>query len=60
MHVAVLVGVIGFAIPAWRIVSKISEFSITFASAMLISMAILCLSFVVLCVKSFIDARKAV
>ena len=59
MHVAVLVGVIGFAIPTWRILSKISEFSLTFASAMLISMAVLCLAFVVLCVNSFVNARRA-
>lgn len=59
MHVAVLVGLIGFIIPIWRLLSKISDFSLTFASTILISMAVICLVFVLLCVKSFIDARKA-
>jgi hypothetical protein len=59
MHVAVLIGLVGFIIPVFRIVSKISEFSLTFASVMLILMAVICLSFVILCVKSFINARKA-
>lgn len=59
MHVAVLVGLLGFLIPAGRILSKISDFSLTFASMMLISMAVICLAFVVLCVKSFIDARRS-
>ncbi len=59
MHVAVLIGLVGFIIPVFRIVSKISEFSLTFASVMLILMAVICLSFVILCVKSFVNARKA-
>ena len=59
MHVAVLVGLIGFIVPLIRIFSKINEFSLTFASAMLISMSVLCLAFVVLCVQSFIAARRA-
>ncbi len=58
MHVAVLIGVIGFAIPAWRILSKISDFSLTFTSTMLILMAVICLTFVALCVKSFSNARQ--
>lgn len=59
MHVAVLVGLVGFIIPLIRIFSKISEFQLTFASSMLISMSVLCLAFVVLCVKSFVDARRS-
>jgi len=59
MHVAVLVGLIGFIVPLVRIISKISDFSLTFASTMLILMAVLCLAFVVMCVQSFINARKA-
>jgi hypothetical protein len=58
MHVAVVVGLIGFLMPVGRIVSKISDFSFTFATAMLLSMATLCLLFVIFCVKSFIAARK--
>ena len=58
MHGAVIVGLLGFVLPLGRIFSNISNFSLTFASTMLISMSVICLVFVVLCVKSFIDARK--
>jgi hypothetical protein len=58
MHAAVVVGLLGFIIPMGRILSKVSDFSLTFASTMILSMAILCLVFVLLCVKSFIAARK--
>ena len=59
MHVAVLVGLVGFLVPTWRIISKISEFTLSFDAVMLILMAVICLSFVVLCVKSFMNARMA-
>jgi energy-converting hydrogenase Eha subunit H len=59
MHVAVLVGLVGFILPIGRILSNISNFSLTFASVMLILMALLCLAFVALCVQSFINARRA-
>ena len=60
MHVAVIVGLLGFIIPAARILSKIS--SISFSSAAFLSqlaMSLICLVFVILCVKSFIDARRS-
>lgn len=59
MHVAVLIGLIGFIVPLIRIVPKLGDFQLTFAAAMLISMSVLCLVFVILCVKSFIDARRS-
>jgi hypothetical protein len=58
MHAAVLVGLIGFIVPLGRIIPKLGDFQFNFASAMLISMSVLCLVFVILCVKSFIDARR--
>lgn len=74
MHVAVLVGLVGFIIPLWRLISKVVINSVSdingssgmgafggsfnFATFMLLAMALLCLAFVVLCVKSFIDARR--
>lgn len=58
MHAAVLVGLLGFLIPLGRILSKIGDFTLNFASTMLISMSLICLIFVILSVKSFIDARK--
>ena len=59
MHAAVLVGLIGFIVPLVRIIPKLGDFTFNFASAMLISMSLLCLAFVILCVKSFIDARRS-
>jgi hypothetical protein len=59
MHVAVVIGLLGFLMPIGRILSKITDFSFTFATVMLLSMAILCLVFVLLCVKSFTTARKS-
>jgi hypothetical protein len=58
MHVAVLVGLIGFVIPAWRVVSNLSNVALSAALVSQISMALVCLIFVILCVKSFIDARR--
>lgn len=59
MHAAAMVGLIGFIVPLIRILPKLGDFQFTFASAMLISMSVLCLIFVVLCVKSFVDARRS-
>lgn len=59
MHVAVLVGLLGFAIPAWRIISQISNIKVSLAVLSQIAMSVICLVFVILCVKSFIDARRS-
>lgn len=58
MHVAVLVGLVGFAIPAWRILSQISNIKVSLAVLSQVAMSVICLVFVILCVKSFIDARR--
>ncbi|GIU82875.1 MAG: hypothetical protein D6687_04865 [Acidobacteria bacterium] len=58
MHLAVVVALIGFIVPASRIISKAGELTLNFATLMLISMALVCLVFVILGVKSFIDARR--
>jgi hypothetical protein len=59
MHVAVLLGLIGFVIPAWRILSKLGEITLSAAFLSQAAMALVCLIFVILCVKSFIDARRS-
>jgi len=59
MHAAVIVGLIGFAVPLVQIIRGISNFSFDFKAFLLISMTVLCLSFVILCINSFISARKA-
>lgn len=58
MHAAVLVALLGFLASAGRLLSKISEFKVSAASLSQIAMAIACLIFVILCVRSFINARK--
>ncbi len=58
MHVAVLVGLLGFAIPLVRLISAFSAGKpFGFASLMLSAMALTCFAFVVLCIMSFINAR---
>jgi len=59
MHVAVVVALVGFIASAGRLISRLSEFTISAASLSQIAMAVICLLFVVLAVRSFIDARKS-
>ena len=58
MHGAVVVGLLGFLIPAGRLASKYSEFTLSAAVVSQLVMALLCLVFVLLCVRSFIAARR--
>ena len=58
MHVAVLVGLIGFVIPAGRLLINYSTFTWSAAAISQLAMAAICLVFVILSVKSFIDARR--
>lgn len=58
MHVAVLIGLAGFLIPAWRLFSRRSDLSVSLAVLSQAVMAIICLFFVILCVQSFVNARR--
>lgn len=58
MHVAVIVALLGFFATAGRLVMKASEFTLTAASLSQIAMAVICLAFVILAVKSFATARS--
>lgn len=58
MHVAVLIALIGFLLTAGRLVMKMSELTMTPAVLSQIAMALICLVFVVLSIKSFRDARR--
>jgi hypothetical protein len=58
MHVAVLVALLGFLIPTFRILSRLSDFTMNAANLSQLAMALICLVFVILSVKSFIDARR--
>ena len=58
MHAAVVVGLLGFLIPAWRILSKISDIKVSLAVLSQAAMALVCLFFVILSVQSFVNARR--
>ncbi len=58
MHAAVVVALIGFLASAGRLVSKFGEIQLTAAFISQIAMALTCLLFVIISVRSFIDARK--
>jgi len=59
MHAAVLVGLIGFVIPAYRLLSKINDLNVSLAVLSQAAMAIVCLFFVILCIQSFVNARRS-
>lgn len=57
MHAAVLVAVIGFMMTAGRLALKFSELSLSAGVVSQAVMAVICLIFVVLAVRSFAEAR---
>ena len=60
MHLAALVGLVGFLVPAFRAGKAIiggAEINLPIGGQL--AMAAICLAFVGMCVKSFIDARRA-
>ena len=59
MHAAILVALVGFIAAAGRLVLRFGELSMTPAVISQIAMAIVCLIFVILAIKSFADARRA-
>lgn len=58
MHAAVVIALLGFILPTGRLVSKFSELTLTPPVLSQISMAAVCLLFVILGIKSFADARR--
>ena len=60
MHVAVIVGLLGFLAAAGRLIGALAsgKTPTTLAATSLGLMALLCLIFVVMCVRSFIAARR--
>ena len=59
MHAAVLVGLLGFIIPAFRLLSKLGDLTLSAANVSQLAMALICLIFVILCVQSFVNARRS-
>ena len=58
MHAAVTVGLLGFLLTAGRLVMNLSRINLNAATVAQIAMSLVCLIFVILCIKSFIDARR--
>jgi len=58
MHLAVIFALLGFILPAGRLVSKFGDLTLSAAVTSQILMAILCLVFVVMGVRSFAAARR--
>jgi hypothetical protein len=58
MHVAVLIALVGCIIPAVRLM-RMSGFTFNAAVIAQLSMSLVCLAFVVLSVRSFINARRS-
>jgi hypothetical protein len=60
MHVAVIVALLGFLIPAIRLLMKLNQLTMSAAVISQLAMALVCLLFVILAVRSFIAARREV
>ena len=58
MHAAVVIALLGFILPAGRLISRISDLTLSVAVLSQILMAAVCLVFVILGIKSFADARR--
>lgn len=59
MHGAAAVALIGFILTAGRLVMNLSDLTLSAAVLSQLAMALICLVFVVLAVKSFADARRS-
>lgn len=61
MHLAALLGLVGCVFPAYRAVKGISEGGDVFSLAIMgqILMSVLCAAFLFMCIRSFINARRA-
>jgi hypothetical protein len=61
MHGAALLGLLGFAMPLGRVIYAATQANFQFglAAGGSLAMSVLCLIFLALCVKSFVDARIA-
>ena len=58
MHAAAIVALLGFIMTAGRLLSRLGELSYSAAVVSQVSMALVCLLFVILAIKSFADARR--
>ncbi len=58
MHAAVIVGLMGFFIPAARLLMNVSNLKVSLGVLSQAAMALVCLFFVILSIQSFINARR--
>ena len=58
MHAAVLIALIGFILTAGRLVMNLGGLTLSAAVLSQLSTALVCLAFVILSVRSFIEARR--
>lgn len=58
MHAAAAIALIGFILTAGRLVMNLSNLTLSAAVLSQLAMALICLIFVVMAVKSFADARR--
>lgn len=58
MHGAVIIALLGFILTAGRLISKLSELTMSAAIVSQIAMAVVCLIFTILAIRSFAAARK--
>lgn len=57
MHAAVVIALLGFIAPLGRLIPRFSELELSAAVISQVAMAVVCLIFVILAVRSFVAAR---
>ena len=58
MHAAILIALLGFILTAGRLIMKLNELTMSAALVSQAAMAIVCLAFVILSIRSFAAARR--
>ena len=58
MHAAILIALLGFILTAGRLIMKLNELTMSAALVSQAAMAIVCLAFVILSIRSFAAARQ--
>ena len=58
MHAAILIALLGFILTAGRLIMKLNELTMSAAMVSQAAMAIVCLAFVILSIRSFAAARQ--
>ena len=58
MHAAVLIGLLGFVLPAARLLMNVSNLEVKLSVLSQALMALICLFFVILSIQSFVNARR--